>query len=125
MDKYDPHVGPVTAEWLEIPEAERIDMVTRYHRRRRVPLPNRQVHSTIHVVVENQIALGTQVVIEALERLQAEGLDRHDAIHAIGMVLSEHIYAVLQGGGEPTADAHAPYFERLKHLTADEWRRSG
>lgn len=90
MKKYDPDVGPVAAEWLEIPEAERIDMVAAYHRRRRISLPNRQLHSTIHVVVENQLALGERVVIQALERLLDGGLDRHDAIHAIGMVLSEH-----------------------------------
>lgn len=35
------------------------------------------------------------------------------------------IYALLKRGGEPAADAQAPYFERLERLTADEWRRSG
>ena len=118
MTKYDPHLEPVDTEWLGIPEADRIDMVADYHRRHRVPLPNRQVHATIHVVVENQIALGEQVVISALQRLQGEGLDRHDAIHAIGMVLSEHFYNVLRADGEPKPDAHAPYSERLKRLTA-------
>ncbi len=125
MRKYDPDVGPVAADWLGTPEAERIDLVAAYHRRRRISLPSRQLHSIIHVVVENQLALGEHVVIQALERLRDEGLDRHDAIHAIGMVLSEHIYALLKRGGEPAADAQAPYFERLERLTADEWRRSG
>ena len=125
MRKYDPDVGPVAAEWLEIPEAERIDMVAAYHRRRRISLPNRQLHATIHVVVENQLALGEHIVIHALGRLRDGGLYRHDAIHAIGMVLSEHIYTLLKRGGEPAANAQAPYFERLERLTADEWRRSG
>lgn len=125
MRTYDPHVGPVAAEWLEMPEAERIDMVAAYHRRRRISLPNRQLHSIIHVVVENQLALGEHIVIQALERLLDGGLDRHEAIHAIGMVLSEHIFALLKRGGEPAVNAQAPYFERLQRLTADEWRRSG
>ena|SRR5437763_394525 len=100
-------------------------MVTAYHRRRHISLPNYRLHATIHVVVENQIALGEQVVVEALERLRNDGLSRHEAIHAIGTVLGEHLYDVLKAGGAPTPELHAPYFERLKHYSAEDWRRSG
>ena len=125
MKKYDPEVGPIGSEWLETREADRFEMVTAYHRRRRISLPNPRLHAAIHAVVENQVALGEEVVVEALERLQKEGLNRHEAVHAIGMVLGEHIYDVLKEGGEVTPELHAPYFERLKHLSAGEWRRSG
>jgi hypothetical protein len=91
----------------------------------RISLPNHRLHAAIHVIVENQIALGEEVVVEALDRLRRQGLSRHDAIHAIGMVLNEHIFNVLKSGGEPTPELHAPYSERLKHFSADDWRRSG
>jgi hypothetical protein len=100
-------------------------MVSEHHRRHRISLPNERIHAVIHVVVENQIALGEEVVIEAVERLQREGLTRHETIHAIGMVLAEHLFDVLKTGGEPLPELHAPYFDRLKHFSADEWRRSG
>jgi hypothetical protein len=75
--------------------------------------------------VEKQLALDERVVVEALERLQREGLSRHGAIHAIGMVLTKRMYDVMKAGGEPSPEPHSPYFERLKQLTADDWRRSG
>jgi hypothetical protein len=43
-------------------------------------------------MVEAQIALGDETPASRIaQRLIGEGLDRHDAIHAIGMVLAEHI----------------------------------
>jgi len=125
LKKYDPNIEPVGAEWLDISEDARIEMVTQYHRRHRVSLPNPRLHAVIHVIVENQLALGESPVVEALNRLQAEGLGRHDAIHAIGMVLSEHLFNALNDGNPSVPDLHRPYFERLKQLSADEWRRSG
>jgi hypothetical protein len=122
---YDPDVEPIGTEWLEAPEVDRIDMVIEYHRRNRVSLPNHRLHAAIHVVVENQVALREEVVVEAFERLQREGLTRHETIHAIGMVLGEHLHDVLKKGGEPTPEFHAPYFERLKRFSAEQWRRSG
>ena len=83
------------------------------------------LHATIHVVVENQIALGEAVVIEALARLQAEGLTRHDAVHAVGMALAENIYELLKFPQGQTSDPNLEYFDRLRHLTAAEWLRSG
>ena len=81
MKTYDPEIGTSSAEWLAIDEAERIALVESYHRRRHIRVPQSTLHATIHVVVENQIALGEAVVIDALARLRAEGLTRHDAMH--------------------------------------------
>jgi hypothetical protein len=48
--------------------------------------------------VENQVALGDTFAARAvLLRLMAEGLDRHEAIHAIGSVLSVELFAALRG----------------------------
>jgi hypothetical protein len=70
--------------------------------------------------VEAQIALGAETPAGRIaERLISEGLDRHDAIHAIGMVLAEHIYDVLKTT-KSHKDPNAPYFAALE-LTAEDW----
>jgi hypothetical protein len=125
MKIYDPEVEPSAAEWLATGEAERITLVESYHRRRRIRLPQLTIHATIHVVVENQIALGEAVVIETLARLRTEGLTRHDALHAVGMVLAENIYEILKASPTDTSDPNPLYFDRLRRLTAADWLRSG
>jgi hypothetical protein len=125
MKTYDPEVGPSAAAWLGIDEAERIALVESHHRRRRIRVPQLTLHATIHVVVENQIALGEAVVIDALARLRTEGLTRHDAVHAVGMVLAENIYELLKSPPGQTSDPNRQYFDRLRRLTAAEWLRSG
>lgn len=125
MQTYDPEVEPLAADWLAIDEAERIALVESYHRRRRIRVPRLTLHATIHVIVENQMALGEVVVIDALARLRAEGLTRHDAVHAVGMVLAGHMYELLKSPPAPTSDPNPPYLDHLRQLTAAEWRRSG
>jgi hypothetical protein len=123
---YDPDKNPDSADWLDTDEGARIDLVSSYHRRARVRLPNIRLHATIHVIVENQVALGEPAVVETLARLQREGLNRHDAVHAIGSVLAEHIYELLKEGHRPgQADPNRAYAEGLKALTAAGWRNSG
>ena len=124
MRRYNPLAAPAPEEWLSLDEGERIRLVDEYHRRARVRLPNRKAHAIFHVVIENQIAAGDEIPVRGtLARLIDEGLDRHEAIHAIGMALSEHIYD-LTHGAEPKPDPNAPYFEALDRLTAEEWHRS-
>src|SRR3954466_13544420 len=85
MEQYDPLVAPAAEEWLELDESERIWLVQDYHRRMRIELPDAQVHAMIHAVVENQIAAGDALPVQrTMQRLLSEGLDRHDALHAIG-----------------------------------------
>jgi len=99
-----------------------MQLVIGYHRRKRIRLPNETVHAVIHVVVENQIALGEAFPAKrVLIRLMSEGLDRHDAIHAIGSALSKSLYAAISDedeNGDPTTD----YLEKLEALSADSWR---
>ena len=122
MDSYDPNRSRAAAQWLQLDEAERIELVSSYHRRKKIHLPNAQLHAVIHVVVENQLALGEQVVVETLARLQREGLSRHDALHAIGSVLAADLYELMQETSEPTGDIYRRYLERLQKLTAKNWR---
>jgi hypothetical protein len=120
---YDPQSAPDAGGWLRLDESERVDLVLR-HRDARVRLPNAYLHATIHVVVENQLALGDQFPAHrTLERLQLEGLDRHDAVHAIGSVLAKHMYDLLKGG-PPAGDPNEPYRKALEALTAESWRHA-
>ena len=121
--QYDPdrHVDPDA--WFEFDESERIEAVKEYHRRGKVPLPNANLHATTHVIVENQVALGDAYPVQSvLFRLMAEGLSRHEAIHAIGLVLAERLFAGLREEGQP-AILNAEYLEKLNRLTAESWRK--
>lgn len=126
MDRYDPEVAPDSTEWLALDETERLVLVEDYHRDARIPLPRRarQLHATIHTIVENQLALEDQKIVRAtLQRLMEAGLTRHDAIHAIGSVVTEHIYDLLHMESLPP-EGHAPYYAALQQLTVEKWRGS-
>ena len=122
MDAYDPNTSPAASRWLDVDEGERIELVAAYHRRHKIRLPNAQLHAVIHVVVENQAALGEEGVVATLARLQAEGLTRHDALHAIGSVLAEDLYELMRESDADTKETYARYLERLDKLTAQSWR---
>ena len=121
--QYDPdrHVDPEA--WFDFDESELIEAVKDYHRRAKVPLPNANLHATTHVIVENQVALGDAYPVQSvLFRLMKEGLSRHDAIHAIGLVLAERPFAGLREEGQP-ADLNAEYLQKLNRLTAESWKK--
>lgn len=120
MKHYDPVRRPNWREWLALDEQERLALVVAYHRRTRAKLPNLQLHAAIHVVVENQLAERIGVVQETLERLLAEGLDRHEAIHAIGSVVTEHLWKAMNET-LPGPDLEEAYLRRLEALTASDW----
>jgi hypothetical protein len=54
----------------------------------------------------------------------AQGLIRHDAIHAIASVLINHLYDAAQGTA-PARDPNDRYYAALKRLNARKWLRSG
>jgi hypothetical protein len=122
MDSYNPEHAPVGNEWLEIDEDERLMLVEQYHRDARIRLPKsaRRVHATIHTIVENQLALNDEPVVKALDRLMREGLTRHDALHAIGYLVSEQIYDILKHNETPDA-SKARYYAAIDRLTAAAW----
>lgn len=122
---YDAMRHPAPQQWLAHSEAERIEAVETYHRNHRLNVPKLHLHATFHVVVENQVALGDDTPVQqALVRLMEEGLDRHDAVHAIGSVLASHVYDLLKTP-ELQTDPNAAYYSELNQLTAVSWRVSG
>jgi hypothetical protein len=120
--QYDAIEQPDPAIWLELDETERVDLVIDYHRRIGVQLETPELHAMAHVVVENQVALGEVTPVpETLDRLMDEGLDRHEAVHAIGSILME---IVFDGVHKPAdgSDINANYYRELTLLTAADWR---
>lgn len=124
---YDPLVEPDPTLWPALDEQEQIDLVEDYHRRARLKAPRATAHAIMHVIVENQIAEDEALPAKrAAERLISQGLDRHEAIHAIGSVLIGHMNDLLkQGKPRDGSDPNAAYFAELERLTAEAWRRSG
>jgi hypothetical protein len=81
--------------------------------------------SVAHVSVENQVALGDPPAVkETLTRLMGEGLDRHDAVHAVGSVVVGIVFDVVHGKGKnkDAGDINAKYSRELAKLTAASWR---
>jgi hypothetical protein len=127
MKTYDPLKPPEPKEWVSMDEQERLDLVESFHRRARIRLPNAKVHAVIHVVVESQFALGDEIPVKrTVQRLMSEGLDRHDAIHAVGSVLIGHLKDLLAAPqAEIGTDQNPRYYAELERLTAKNWRSFG
>ena len=119
---YDPAVAPDPEGWLALGEQERLDLVSDYHRRAGVCPPREKMHAAIHVSVENQIALGELPVRRAIDRLMAQGLDRHEAVHAVGSVLSNQLFEVMKDP-EVKAASQEAYIGAIDQLTVESWRR--
>jgi hypothetical protein len=108
--------------WLALPEQERLDRVARYHERaldpKRLP-PSMQRHSGMHVGVENQLASGQPPQVgDALARLMRDGMSRHDAVHALGWVMTEHMRRAVEARRAVDNDA---YLRDLEELTLPRW----
>ena len=97
MKEYDPDYGPAPQEWLALDEQARIQLCEEHHGGQWSPSALR--HAVVHAIVENQLALGEPVVVATLARLRSDGLDRHEAVHAIGSLLSAHLDSLLEDPG--------------------------
>ncbi len=121
---YDPMKAPDAAWWLSLDEDERNALILDYHRRVRIKLPNAKVHAVFHAIVETQVAMGDELpVARTLARLQAEGLDRHDAVHAIGSILAEGVFGIMKDQKE-SSDPNQAYWAALEKLSAKSWRHA-
>ena len=124
MNTYDPLKAPDPDAWLSMDESERIELVSEHHRHAGTDLPNEQLHAVVHAIVENQIAEGEEIPTRAtLDRLMEEGLDRHEAIHAIGGVLTQFMFDLVNDD-VATANSNEKYYQELERLTAAEWLES-
>jgi hypothetical protein len=117
--RYNPDVAPVASQWLALGEADRMVLCGQAHD---ADLPNHHLHLAIHAAVETQIALDMPSVVDAVARLRAEGLGRHDTIHAIGAVLAAHMWEMMRPE-LADVDPNAKYYAALGRLTVESWRR--
>jgi hypothetical protein len=115
---YDPADAPDPESWLALDEDHRRQAVERYHRDAGIAIPNAPAHALIHALIETQIAQGLEPVLRVMARLMAEGLDRHEALHAIGSVLARRLHAMAK---EKSPDS-GEYLQAIEGLTAREWK---
>lgn len=122
---YDPNHAPPRDQWRALDEAEQLHLVRVYHRQADVDLPNLELHAVLHTIIENQVALGDETPVpDALERLQGEGLTRHQSIHAVASVLMLHLDELMGlTGTEAATDAFdvESYYEDVRSLTKEKW----
>ena len=122
MQSYNPSMTPNPRDWLSMDEAERVELISQYHEEKGEYGESLAAHAAIHCAVETQIAMKTSEVCNALGRLLDQGLHRHDAIHAIGSILAEHMNDLLSGKEEDTDDPNEKYYDRLSRFNASDWQ---
>lgn len=124
MDTYNPLIEPNKDEWLKSSEYDRIDAVREFHENSDDEFEADgalSIHSTLHVIVENQLAMEVELIPETIEKLTRQGLDRHEAIHAIGAIISEDLFYIMRG--EKTEFSPKQYRRKLEKITAKRWRK--
>lgn len=122
MEKYNPQIEPNKQIWLNTSEDERIDMVREYHKKNDdLEDDALTIHSAIHVIVENQLAMGIELLPETITKLIRQGLERHEAIHAVGAIISENIFDLVRGNKSEFSPKQ--YRNKLDKITAKRWRK--
>ena len=119
--RYDPDEDVDAAAWLAMDESEQQHLIRRYHKRAGIRMPSTRMHAIVHGAIESQLAEGEPVVTDAFSRMRAQGLSRHDAVHAVGSVWIRHVYEVLKN--QQLFDK-GTYDADMRSLTAEEWLRS-
>jgi hypothetical protein len=121
---YDAAVDVATEAWRDLSEQERLSRVARFHNETLTPAqmpPSMQRHAAMHVIVETQLAEDQPAEARvALRRLMAEGMSRHEAVHALGWLSTEHMRRALEA--QRPVDL-AAYAADLSTLTVRSWLR--
>lgn len=118
VTKYDPLNPMPKGEWLALDEQDRHDAVEEFHEGHDPLPPSLSAHVAFHVIVENQLAESIDCVERTVARLMREGLDRHDAIHAVGSVLAEQLNEMMKRRRKFELVSYARSLDRL---TARAW----
>jgi len=122
MKEYDALIEPEPEIWLKLSEDERILLIENYVENNETNIEKEAliIHSSIHMVVENQLAENLEPTKETYNRLIRQGLNRHETIHAIGTAVTNDIYNMLQN---KTKFNEKTYKNRLRKLTAKKWKK--
>ena len=121
---YDPQRAPDPKAWLALDEATRVRLCEEAHASpgpTHPPIKSPRLHAAVHAVVENQLALGQPPQVRAaLQRLMAQGLTRHEAVHEIGTVVSELIFDVVKKKQAYDPVAYAEALDALRRRVDPE-----
>ncbi len=122
---YDPYNPPAPDDWLALDEQARIDLVQRYHQMAGQTAGNMTVHAAVHTVIENQIALNDPPeVAKKLRSLMAEGLDRHEAVHALSTAVTDMLWGLSRAKAQ-SGDPMQRYVNSVRRLSMRKWLRLG
>ena len=121
MHQYNPAKNPKPQEWLALDELTRLDLISEFHQSHGEFGESIDAHAGIHAVVETQLAMDIPNARSTLGRLRKSGLTRHDAIHAIGTVLAEHMTEITTNPRVSPDEANSRYYERLRTFTRVDW----
>ena len=123
---YDPEQPMADHAWLSLQEEERISLVEEYHKKKGSHLPHLRMHAALQAVIETQAAENIPAVRDTLGRLIAEGLVRHEALHAIASVLVTHMYRLAQGENMVEhPEQNEVFYRELQKLSAEQWITPG
>ena len=121
MHKYNPAKTPKAEEWLALDESTRLELINVFHKRHGEFGESLEAHAGFHAVVETQLAMNVPNARDTLGRLRKSGLSRHDAVHAIGSVVAEHMHDMSDADFDPD-EANERYYERLRNFTGEDWQ---
>lgn len=122
MNRYDPDVPPDPQAWLAMDESSRISLINSCHASHGEFGESLLAHAAMHAAIETQLASSEPVeATQALQRLVDAGLSRHDAVHAIGTVLADFIFAMLKSPDEAQGFDQSAYASALSDLTVSSW----
>ena len=121
MEKYNPNIAPDPEEWNGLDEGECMMLVRNYHESKKIELPDPDIHAILHTVVETQAAMGDDInTAKTISRLIDEGLDRHEALHAIGYIVVGHMHKVMEN---QTPFNETEFNSELDELTVEKWKK--
>ncbi len=119
IDTYDPDIAPDRELWLALDEQARISWTIRAHEGRFPDAlhngeANEVMHGSLHAIIESQIAMGEPPATRrAVERLTADGLKRHAAVHAAMQLLARQLADLSNEGARFDKDAYSQDMDRL------------
>ena len=121
---YNPESATNAADWLEMPEEERIRVVAMFHMVHRLKSGNAKAHAAMHVIIENQLAMGFGPTIRAMARLQNQGLSRHESLHAVGSIVSGYMFDAMRKPAETDSQTlQTEMNAAIERLNAMSWHK--
>jgi hypothetical protein len=115
MREYNPAKSPDRQQWLALDKTRQLEIIRLAHDDMETSENALATHCGMHSAVETQIAQNSPGVRNAMGRLRKQGTSRHNALHAIGLVLIQHMRRMATSQDEPDI-ANAHYQTQLAEL---------